>query len=174
MKACIQLLWTAIWLGLAASTPAARDQQATVNTRPNFSGEWVLDLGRSRLDKPFQAITSGVVTIEHREPAFSFSRTFIEKGSNSTVSYTLNTDGREVAGTDNGMPIRQTLTWSGQTLVFLTVYQAPLGEARNTVRYSLLDGGKTLRAEESFRGPRVSYDNIWMFTNSSRSASPCT
>lgn len=162
MKSHILLLLAAISFGLVARAAGARDGQATVNVRPNFTGEWVLDLGRSRLDKPFQGITSGVVTIDHREPVFSFSRTFIEKGASSTVSYKLNTDGSEVAGTDNGMPTRKTLTRSGQTLVFLTVFQAPLGEARNTVRHSLLDDGKTLPAEESFRGPQVSYDNVWV------------
>jgi hypothetical protein len=157
-------LAVAMSLALVAAPGAARGQQATVDTHPDFSGEWVLDLGRSRLDKPFQGITSGVARIEHREPTFSFSRVFVEKAGTSTASYKLNTDGKEVAGTSNGMPTRESLSWSGQTLVFLEIYKAPLGEARNTVRYSLLDNGRTVRAEESFRGPQVSYDNVWVFT----------
>jgi hypothetical protein len=31
------------------------------------------------------------------------------------------------------------------------------------VRYALLEGGRVLRAEERFRGPRLSYDNLWVF-----------
>ncbi len=38
------------------------------------------------------------------------------------------------------------------------------GGARATVRYAPQDGGKNLRAGESFRGSRVSYDDVRVFT----------
>jgi hypothetical protein len=132
---------------------------------PDFTGKWVLDLGRSHLDaRGFGDVSSGVVRIQHQEPSFSFRRSFIRGGQSDLVTFTLKTDGTEVAGTENGMPTRSSLTWSGSDLLYLVIYQAPRGEARNTVRYSLADGGRTLRAEESFRGPRLSYDNAWVFT----------
>ena len=49
-------------------------------------------------------------------------------------------------------------------VVYLTSYVAPRDEARNTVRFELLDGGKALQAEESCRGPRLTYDDLWIFT----------
>jgi len=164
-----QLLAVAVALTVVASMTNSAERPATTGGHPDFSGEWVLDLGRSHLDNHFQTISSGEVSIEHREPAFSFLRTFVDKTGSSTVSFMLYTDGKEVAGTEDGMPTRQILTWSGETLVFLTIYQSPRGEARNTVRYSLADDGKTLRAEESFHGPRLTYENVWVFTKRQRS-----
>jgi len=151
-------------LGLTLSALAGAGPPPAVQAHPDFSGEWALDRGRSRLATPFASISTGVVRIEHREPTFSFSRVFVDKGENSTLTCALIADGREIAGSQDGMPTRQSLSWSAPTLVFLTIYQAPSGEARNTVRYSLLDGGKTLQAEESFHGPRVSYENLWVFS----------
>lgn len=132
--------------------------------RPNFSGKWVLDLGRSRLTpETSEGLTRGITRIEHQEPSFSFKRAFTVAGRSDTVAFSHTTDGKETIGKEDGMPTRSSLAWSGEILVFVTIYQAPRGEARNTVKYSIRDGGKTLYAEESFRGPRVSYDNIWVF-----------
>lgn len=153
-------------VGLLAVTvlPApASSQVPPPITRPNFSGEWALDLERSHLDKIFHDISSGSARIEHHEPSFSFSRDFTRSGKKSAVAFVLSTNGKEVSGKEDGMPTRGTLAWSGDTLVFVTIYQAPRGEARNTVRYTLRDSGNTLQAVESFHGPRLSYENVWVF-----------
>ena len=140
-------------------------EQPAAAPHPDFSGRWALDLGQTRLQPGFPGgITSGVLRVTHAEPAFSFRRAFMRGGESEVVEFTLITDGREVAGSEDGMPTRSSLTWSGESLLYLVVYKAPRGEARNTVKYTLADGGRTLRAEESFRGPRLSYDNVWVFT----------
>jgi len=150
--------------GIAAASTSGRCQEPAGQARPNFTADWTIDLTRSQLAPPFGNITAGVAHIEHRDLTFSFSRTFTIDGRETTLKWSLATDGKETTGTEGGIPMRQTLTWSGDTLVFITIFQAPLGEARNSVRYRLLDGGTTLRADESFRGPRVTYDNVWVFT----------
>jgi hypothetical protein len=121
-------------------------------------------LNLSRLAQPFKDITRGVVRIAHQEPSFSFRRAFTRAGETTTVSFALLTDGKEVQGREDEMPFRQSLRWNGDVLEFLTIFTAPRGEARNTVTYALQDGGKTLRAEESFRGPKLSYDDTWVFS----------
>ena len=154
-----------VLLVFAIPALAAAGEPPSSPAHPDFSGKWTLDLGRSRIDaRYFSDLTRGVLRIEHREPKFSFRRSFTQGGESSTVAFTLTTDGKEAEGNEDGMPTRQSLTWGGDTLVFLTVDRSPRGEARNTVKYSLDNGGKTLRAEESFRGPRLSYDNLWVFS----------
>lgn len=150
----------------ALSVLAGPADKPSVQVHPNFSGEWKLDAHRSQLAPPFRDISEGKVHIEHRDPLFSFKREFVQGGEKTTVSFALPTDGQEVAGSEDGMPTRETLKWDGDTLVFLTIFRAPQGEARNTVRYALQDGGKTLIAAETFRGPRVSYDNLWVLSKS--------
>jgi len=94
---------------------------------------------------------------------FSVHREFTQAGKPEPLDFALKTDGREVEGNEDGMPTRSSLRWDGDSLVYLTIYKTPRGEARNTVIYRLLDGGKIFRAEESFHGPRLSYDNVWVF-----------
>ena len=38
--------------------------------------------------------------------------------------------------------------------------------ATNKVVYHLSDDGRKLTATESFRGPRLKYDNVWVFDKS--------
>lgn len=151
-------------VALAIPILVSAGEPESPQAHPDFSGKWTLDLSRCHLAEHFSDVTAGVVRIEHREPSFLFRRAFTQSGEATTVAFKLTTDGKEVEGIEDGMPTRQNLTWSGNVLVFVTIYRAPRGEARNTVRYSIQDGGRTLRAEESFRGPRLSYDNIWVFS----------
>lgn len=55
------------------------------------------------------------------------------------------------------------LYWEGDILVFVTRIVAPQGEATNIVHYSLREGGRVIEAAEKFRGPKLSYDNLWVF-----------
>ena len=149
---------------LLVVSAAATAGEPPAKPRPDFSGKWVLDQARTRLQPGFPGgIASGVVRIAHREPSFAFRRAFTRGGESELVAFTLTTDGKEVAGSESGMPTRSTLAWDGDALVYLLVYAAPRGEARNTVRYTLEDGGRTLVARESFKGPRLSYENVWVF-----------
>ncbi len=146
----------ALLLCLAAS--------AAAQAKPDFSGEWVLDKAQSRLHPQMAAgLERGTVQIAHREPLFRFHRTFVEGGQEDTLTWELKTDGQDVKRTDGQQSRTQRLSWAGDTLVFLTRIVAPRGEATNLVRYTLEDSGRRLRAEESFRSPRITYDNVWVF-----------
>jgi len=149
---------------LASGTPGAAGLPARPADRPDFSGMWILDMGRSVLNQRLlKNLTAGFFKIDHREPAFSIHREFTIAGKPDTLDFTYPTDGSEIEGNDQGMPTVSSLRWDGEALVYLTIYKTSRGEARNLVKYSLLDDGKTLRAEESFRGPRLQYINIWIF-----------
>lgn len=149
---------------LASGTPAAAGLPARPADHPDFSGMWILDTGRSVLNQRLlKNLTAGFFKIDHREPAFSAHRELTIAGKPETLDFSYPTDGSEIEGTDQGMPTVSSLRWEGGTLVYLTIYKTNRGEARNLVKYSLLDGGKTLRAEESFRGPRLQYINVWIF-----------
>jgi hypothetical protein len=152
---------------LSLSTLFFAGEPLPSSRHPNFSGRWVLDLQRSQLN-PTQRknLTQGVAIIKHEEASFDFHREFTVAGQNTKMAFTLTIDGREVYGNEDGMPTRSSASWSGEELILLTIYKAPLGAARSTVRYSLHDAGKTLHAEESFRGPRLTYDNLWVFSRS--------
>ena len=130
--------------------------------KPNFSGTWVVDPGESRL-ADWAKFDQTTITIEHKDPSFRFHRVSVKSGRSDESAYALTTDGAEKVEKEGGRTSTSRLTWDGDTLVFQDVIVLANGrQATDVVRYILKDGGKTLVAEESFRGPVVKYDNLWV------------
>jgi hypothetical protein len=136
---------------------------ASAQQKPDFTGDWVLDKAKSTLVKQLAGIQKGVVHIEHDDPDFEFDRTFTFDGKDSNFGYELTTDGNEVVSDEDGNKLYSRLYWEGDSLVYFTRIVAPAGEATNVVHYRLANDGRELRAEEQFRGPQLSYDNLWVF-----------
>ena len=149
-------------IGLVVCVAAAAAVQA--QARPDFSGEWALNRQESTLPPPVSGVESGVVRIDHREPAFSFHRSYVSGGTPREASFTLATDGKEVTGTGpQGVPSVSTLRWDGPALVLAMRIKGPGFEATNDVRYELLDGGRRLRATEQLRSPQGNHDAVWIY-----------
>jgi hypothetical protein len=130
--------------------------------KPDLSGTWVLNLAKSRLQADF-GTQSGTFTIDHKEPAFRFSRVFVAGGKSEAVSYELTTDGTEKVVQGAGRTTTSRLYWDGDALVLdEKIVLADGRAATNVVRYSLIDGGRTLVADEKFRGPFHKHDNLWV------------
>jgi hypothetical protein len=138
--------------------PAASGRQ-----HPDFSGEWTLDRPASSLQGEMTAVESGVVRIQHREPSFGFSRTFVVKAQPIDTSFEIQTDGREVAHSSRGLASRSRMEWQGTSLLLTVLIDGPRGTVSNVVRYELLDGGRTLRAVEDVGGAAPTHHNVWMF-----------
>jgi hypothetical protein len=155
----IGLLATSIGLGLAGDSVQGARQ------RPDFSGEWVLDLENSRLHEDYSVVERGVVHIDHREPTFTFRRVFTVKGRPSETSYTVTTDGKEhrATGPSGGVAIAA-MHWDHDALVLQQRISDPkAGPLTNDVRYELVDDGASLRATEDFAGGGRSHHNVWVF-----------
>jgi hypothetical protein len=147
---------------LLASLSFAVGAASLSPTKPDFSGTWVLNLERSRLQVDLK-LESATFTIEHKDPGFRFSRVFVIDGKEDSLSYSLSTDGREKVMKEPGRTTTSRLYWDGKVLVLDE--RTVLGdgrEATNVVRYNLIDGGRTLVAEEKFRGPLRKHDNLWV------------
>jgi hypothetical protein len=151
-----RLLYLAVLI--SCFPPAASSQQ-----RPDFSGEWTLDQPASTLQGEMTAAESGVVRIQHREPSFGFSRTFVVKAQPIDTSFEIQTDGREVANSNRGLASRSRMEWQGTSLLLTVLIEGPRGTVSNVVRYELLDGGRTLRAVEDVGGAAPTHHNVWMF-----------
>jgi hypothetical protein len=152
---------TAVVLGVLILAGLASIQQTS---KPDFSGVWSLNLQKSKLQIP--APDSGVFTIDHKEPGFRLSRTFVKGGQSDVWSIDLTTDGKEVVQEEKTETFRGRLSWEGNNLVLNSTITITDRTATNVVRYRLSDDGLTLTATESFRGPRLKYDNVWVFDKS--------
>lgn len=150
------LIQTMVFLCLSSTATVL--QQAT---KPDFSDEWNFVAGRSKLQIPVP--DSGVFRLDHREPVLRLSRTLVSKGKSDTWSIDLTTDGQEAVQHGSSETTRGRLYWDGNDLIFDSKIILKDREATTIVRYHLSDGGRTLTATESFRGPVVKYDHVWVF-----------
>jgi hypothetical protein len=138
---------------------------AGAQTRPDFSGEWVLNRQKSVLPPPVSGVESGVVRIEHREPSFRFQRRYVIAGTPREASFAVRTDGAEVTETSpQGLPTTFTLRWDGSAMVLAMRIKGPKFEATNDVRYELLNDGHRLRATEQGRSPQGGdHHAVWIY-----------
>jgi hypothetical protein len=149
---------------LTATVTIAWGAMAAAQPRPDFSGEWVLNRQGSTLPPPVSNVESGVVRIEHREPSFSFHRTYVIAGTARDAAFTRRTDGAESSETGaQGLVTVSTLRWDGAALLLAMRIKGPGFEATNDVRYELVDGGRRLRATEQGRSPMGNHDAVWIY-----------
>ncbi|HMA53377.1 MAG TPA: hypothetical protein VKT17_02900 [Acidobacteriota bacterium] len=145
------LVLAALWIGAAIA-----------QGRPDFSGTWVYNAAKSKLEVRFK-LESAVFSIDHKEPRFKLSRVFVIGGKEDKLEWAMDTDGREQVTVEDGRTVHSRLYWDGDVLVFDVRTVLKDGrEATNVVRYTLQDGGRTFVAEEKFRGPALQYDNLWV------------
>jgi len=140
------------WAGFALAQEAQK---------PDFSGVWKFNPEKSKLQIP--APTSSSFVVDHKEPRFHLSRTHVYDGKPDTWSIDLTTDGKEVIQQTGDRTLHARLYWEGNQLVFDSKIVLKDREASNIVKYQVSPDRKVFKAYESFRGPKLKYDNIWVF-----------
>ena len=136
---------------------------AAQQSKPDFSGERVLNRQASTLSPTMAGIQSGRLVIQHREPNVSVHLTLVQNGQPFDTVIERTTDGREVAGTQQGRSNPSSFKWDGNALVFSARAQGQNCEGTVAIRYELEDSGRRIRASEVIRGCGRDQDNIWMF-----------
>jgi hypothetical protein len=129
--------------------------------KPDFSGVWKFNLGRSSLEIPPPDSTRFV--INHREPQFRLERTHTFAGTADFFAIDLSTAGDTVESIHAGISIRSRLTWEGDDLVFFSEMRRGDAHGTNIVRYRLTDNGRTFVARERLDFEGQSHENIWVF-----------
>ena len=114
--------------------------------RPDFSGQWTLNLKASTLSPVVAPVVqTGFVWIEHREP-------------NVSVHLSITMDGKPF-----DVRFERPSNWEGHALVFRDVVPTPTGDMTICFRYDLQEAGRRLRAAEQLRSPDRQQDNVWVF-----------
>jgi hypothetical protein len=102
--------------------------------KPDFSGEWTLNLEASVLSPVVAPVVQGgFAAIEHHEPIVS-------------VHLSINMDGQPFDAR-----FQRSSEWDGEALLFTDRIPVPNGEMTIVFRYELLEGGRRLRAAEQLR-----------------------
>jgi hypothetical protein len=150
-----KLAVTALGLLLAAAL-GAED-----GAKPDFSGTWIFNPGKSRLE--MTAPTKSVFVIEHQDPKFKVTRTHTWGERSDTLSFEFATDGEEHYWKQGDWESWTRMTWLREELV-LDMEISDRGEqGTNVVHYRLTDNGKTFVAAEWFHMPKQQHHNLWVF-----------
>jgi hypothetical protein len=136
--------------------------------KPDFSSEHVLDRPACSLSAAAAGIQSAVMRIEHREPVFRCSATWVADGKTVLeYSFELLTNGHEVASGESDV---SRLYWDGDGLVTEFRTGTPDPVFVMTWRYELIDSRRLGRPNGS-RGGGRDQDNVREFAASDRGSS---
>src|SRR5256885_1884315 len=125
---------------------AAPKDTGRAKQKPNFSGEFALNLNTSKLEGGAASARDAVLRIDHHEPMIRIEAKFVFFDKTFAWSMHRQCDGRET--TDPSDPrATSSLSWDNDTLLF--VYRA---EVTTLWRYELEDSGRRLKATERIRG----------------------
>lgn len=130
--------------------------------KPDFSGEWMLIKGASRLSPGASTVQSARWLIEHREPAFRHKASFVFESGTRDYEYELRSGGPSPPAQGEG----GWLLWDGDVLVVTFRQPVPDGSPglmTVSFRHELIDDGRRIRASEQVRGTSWDQDNVWVF-----------
>ncbi len=136
----------------AAVLLAAAFGLAGAQAKPNFSGAWKLNAGRSDFGA-MPAPDSRADKITHQEPDLTDS--FTQSGQMGEVSAELkySTDGKETTNTIRGIEIKSTAKWEGDDLVIAGKGSFNGADVTLNDRWSLSADGKTLTIQRHVNSP---------------------
>ena len=123
---------------------AALSATGVAADKPNFSGEWKLDAGKSNLG-PIPPPSSMTRKVEHSEPVLTVVEAMTGGpmgDQNRTTKYS--TDGKETTNDLMGNPVKTSAAWEGDTLVISAKADIQGTAIKLTDKWSLSGDGKVL------------------------------
>ena len=131
--------------------------------RPDFTGNWLLDHTRSRLE--IKAPDTTLFEIAHNEPVWRVKRTHVYEGKPDTNVTELTIGAEPVESQWERGTRTSKIDWRENALELTLNFSTTSGDAWDVVvRYRLTDDGKTFVAEETMEGGTFSYNNSWVFS----------
>ncbi len=148
MKNRIKILLTAIGLFFYQSQIFAQT--------PNYSGTWVLNLEKSKLEHRPDGLTSSVFIIKQEGDKFRLTRYHIIGEKKKKISFKMTADGktRKVKMLFKGKLEKK------ENNLQVTLWRKNFS---NIVNYKLGDTQNEFIADEVFTGKPQNYHNIWVF-----------
>lgn len=112
--------------------------------KPNFSGEWSLDLDKSNLG-PMPAPESMTRKIDHTDPDMTMTQSTVGgPQGDQTMTFKYSTDGKETSNDVMGTPAKTVASWDGSALVIKMSVNAGGNDISVTDRVTLSDDGKVM------------------------------
>lgn len=130
--------------------------------KPNYSGTWVLNFDKSKLEHRAKGLTGSVFVIRQEGDTFELSRAHLFGEKQKKISFKMLADGqtRRIK-----LLFRGKLEWQGDKLV-ATLWRKNF---LNVVNYQFGGSKQEFVADEVFKGRPQDHHNVWVFD---RQASP--
>ena len=131
-------------------------QSQSIAQKPNYSGTWVLNMGKSKLEFPPKWLTSSVFIIKQDGDNFKLTRYLIFGKKKKKLSFKMNADGRTRRVK---LLFKGKLEWKDNSL------QATLWRKNfmNVVNYKFGDNKNQFIADEIFTGKPRNHQSNWVF-----------
>jgi hypothetical protein len=131
---------------------------AVAADKPNFSGDWALDMDKSKLG-PMSGPGTMTEKVDHAEPDMTVTRsTSGGPSGDQTVSLKYSTDGKETTNQLMGMPVKTIASWEGSALVIKMSADMGGNQIQITDRMTLSDDGKVMTDAEHVVTPQGEID----------------
>lgn len=137
--------------------------------RPDLSGTWLLDKGKSSLQAP--APDTSVLYIDHSDPRFLLTRAHVVDGVADLFNILVLADGKDDVKKWRNHKVVNRCAWEGDRLVLESKERLDRKESLTVMKFSLSPDGRTLTVEERFTGPDRKVENTLVLQ---REATPPT
>ena len=128
--------------------------------KPNFSGEWKMDAGKSNFGQ-LPAPSSFVRKIQHKDPSLIIIEEQSANGAQSTTTRSVTTDGKPATLQLNGIAAMCSAVWDGSDVVASTAMDA--AGLKFTDRMSLSADRKVLTSKVKISTPQGDADLTIVF-----------
>ena len=144
LACALLVLWSASALGQEAR-------------RPDLTGTWLLDKGKSRLQAP--APDNAILYIDHEDPRLLLTRAYVVDGKADLFNILVLADGKDDVKRWRDDTTVNRCRWEGNELVLESRSRTGGKESTTHMKFSLSPDGRTLTLEESFAGPDRKVEN---------------
>ncbi len=152
-------------LAVLAAIPFA----VSADAKPDFSGEWKLNLDKSNFG-PMPPPESETRTIEHADPSLAVKSVRTGGTGDMTTEMKFSTDGKETVNnikTPNGdIEIKTTMNWEGKALVAKSKLDIQGMGVTSEDHWELSEDGKTLTVNQKVSTPQGDFEASQVFEKS--------
>ena len=122
---------------------------AAAQAKPNFSGEWKLNVSKSDFGQ-MPAPTSMTQKITHNDPELKIAVSQVSERGEMNYEAAYTTDGKECINQRGNFEVKSVLKWDGDTLTVTSKMDFQGNPVTISDKWTLSEDGKTLTINRHF------------------------
>ena len=150
----------ALYAGLACAA-AVLTVPAMAAGKPDFSGEWKLNVDKSNFG-PIPPPTSQTQKIDHKDPVIKITTAQNGMDGEYTTDATYTTDGKESKNNMRGADTKSIAKWDGDALAIDTKLDYQGMEITVKATMKLSEDGKTINSATKIVTPQGDFDLVYV------------